>query len=87
MDFISSKVQYVTSVIFLEISKQLVRKYYENSTGFKQKQLTKESCEKMRSATNKQSFTAERVRRFLVYCNCNVGICISIIFFKRTFIV
>ena len=52
MDFISSKVQYVTSVIFLEISKQLVRKDYEsfllkqNSTGFKQKQLTKESCEK-----------------------------------------
>ena len=46
MDYISSKAQYVTSVISLEISEQLVRKVYESFLLKKHWVQTKGGCEK-----------------------------------------
>lgn len=63
MDYISSKAQYVTSVILLEISEQLVRKVYESflikSTWFKQRKVVK----KVPSVTRRDPRLARDVSR------------------------
>ena len=59
MDYISSKAQYVTSVISPEISEQLVRKVYESLLLKKHWVQTKRGSEKkVSSVTHKQTFTA-----------------------------
>ena len=48
----------------------------KNSSGFKQKELVKKKSHRL--PQHKHLLHGERVLRFLMYCNCNLGIRIEI---------